>query len=257
MTSSNPPAIAPNSTKPNWFFGCILTIFAVLFGVLGVLDLIYGPIIAYVFLTVRMLSPANIATILIIACDCIIYFILAFRIKRQRWFVSLALLAVVWFILPLLLRFSINIATIRVRVDGYAMEPSLSNGSYILADRQAYQQHLPQRGDVIIFQFPAQPDADLIKRIIGLPGEVVKVDQGQVFIDGIPLDEPYISAQAVYKGEWTVPEGQYFVLGDNRNDSKDSHQWGFLPREYILAKAVWIYWPPVRFGKIADINFVP
>jgi signal peptidase I len=259
MTTPNPPAIAPNSTKPSWFPGCILTIFAVLFGILGTYDLVYGSIIAYIFFSVRILSPASIAVILIIACDCIIYFILAFRVKRQRWFVSLAFLAVIWLVLPLPFTFLINTATMRVRNDGFSMEPALSSGSYIIADRQAYQSHLPQRGDVIIFQLPgpANSDIQLIKRIIGVPGEVVKIDQGQVSINGVHLNEPYITEQAIYSGEWKVPNGQYFVLGDNRNDSKDSHQWGFLPQKYILAKAVWIYWPSTHFGKIADINFVP
>jgi len=257
MTISNPPIVAPNSTKPGMFPGCIITIFAFLFGILGILDLIYSSVIAYVFFSVRILSLASMAVILIIASDCIIYLFLAFRIKRQRWFISLAFLAIVWLILPLLLRFSINISTLRVRNDGYSMSPALSNGNYILADRQAYQKHLPQRGDIIIFHLPAPSNSDLIKRIIGLSGETVTIDKGQVSINGVPLDESYISSQAVYTGEWKVPEDQYFVLGDNRNESRDSHHWGTLPREYILAKAVWVYWPAVNFGKIANVNFAP
>lgn len=259
MTKSYPPATIQNSNKSNWLSGCILTLLAVLFGVLGVFDLIYGPMLAYIFFSGRMLSPASIAIILIIICDCIIYFVLAFRIKRQHWLVSLALLIIVWLVLPLPLRLLMNTTTMRVRNDGYSMEPSLSSGSYILADRKAYQQHLPQRGDLVIFQFPASSNSDtlLIKRVIGLPGEMVTIDQGQVSIDGVPLNEPYISEQAAYKGEWKIPESQYFVLGDNRNDSRDSHQWGFLPRDNILAKAVWIYWPSTHFGEIEDINFTP
>jgi len=257
MTTSNSSITATNSNKTNQFSGCILTLLAVLLGGLGVYNLIYGLVIAYVFFAARILSLANIATILIIAFDCIIYFFLAFRIKRQRWFISAVLLVTVWLILPMALYFSINVATARVRNDGYSMMPALANGSYILTDRQAYQQHLPQRGDIIIFISPTNKGQDLIKRVIGLPGETVKIAQGQVLIDGAPLNEPYISNQAVYKGEWKVPEGQYFVLGDNRNDSRDSHQWGFLPRENILAKAVWVYWPLAQFSNIADVNFLP
>jgi signal peptidase I len=204
-----------------------------------------------------MLSSASIATILIIVCDCIIYFFLAFRIKRQRWFISLALLAVVWLMLPMALRFSLNVATMRVRNDGYSMMPALTNGDYILADRLAYQKHLPKRGDIIILTSPTVTGRDLIKRIIGLPGETVKIAQGQVLINGVLLNEPYISVQAAYRGEWKIPQDQYFVLGDNRNDSQDSHQWGLLPKEYILAKAVWIYWPSAQFGRIEDINCSP
>jgi len=133
----------------------------------------------------------------------------------------------------------------------------LPDGSYVLANRQAYQHTEPKRGDIVIFQNPLSPNSDLLKRIIGLPGDIVLVDQGQVSINGTPIDEPYISEKPLYKGEWTVPKGQYFVLGDNRNNSKDSHQWGTLPRENIVAKAVWIYFPISNFGKIVDFNYAP
>lgn len=257
MTTSNPSITATNSNKTNQFLGCVLTLLAVLLGALGVYNLIYGSIIAYIFFAARILSLASIVMILILAFECIIYFFLALRLKSQRWFISVALLVMVWLILPLALYFSINAATARFRNDGYSMTPALANGNYILADRQTYQQHLPQRGDIIIFISPTNKGQDLVKRVIGLPSETVKIAQGQVFIDGVPLKEPYISNQALYRGEWKVPDGQYFVLGDNRNDSRDSHQWGFLPRENILAKAVWIYWPLAQFGKIADVNFSP
>lgn len=257
MTISNPPVAVQNSNKAIWLSGCLLTLLAVFFGLLGVYDLIYGSLITYIFFSARMLSLTTIAIILLIACDCMIYFVLAFRIKRQRWYVSVALLAVAWLVLSLPLAYLINTATMRNRIDGYSMEPALSAGNYILANRQAYDRDLPQRGDLVVFIFPLSTNSDemLIKRIIGLPGETIKIDQGQVLINGVPLSEPYISEQPIYKGEWKVPEDQYFVLGDNRNESKDSHQWGFLPREAIVAKAVWIYLPFDQFGIIPDINF--
>jgi len=96
-----------------------------------------------------------------------------------------------------------------------------------------------------------------LKRVIGLPGEVVTVKDGKVLINGTPINEPYLAEKPVYIGEWKVPENQYFVLGDRHNDSRDSHQWGTLPREYIIAKAVWIYFPFSNFGKIADVNYAP
>jgi signal peptidase I len=137
------------------------------------------------------------------------------------------------------------------------MGTTLPDGSYILADRLVYQQSEPQRDDIIIFRFPLDPREDLIKRVIGLPGESIAVKDGTVTINGTPLEEPYITAPPLYNGTWVVPEGQLFVLGDNRNDSRDSHQWGFLPRENIIAKAVWIYYPLDHFGKIVDVNFPP
>ena len=100
------------------------------------------------------------------------------------------------------------------------------------------------------------PENDLIKRVIGLPGETITVQDGIVSVNGTPLEESYITEPPVYNVTWDVPEDQYFVLGDNRNDSRDSHQWRFLPRENIIAKAVWIYYPLGDFGKI-DYGYFP
>lgn len=227
MTVPTSPSISSKSTIPAWRSGCI-SIFAVLFGILGIWNTILGLPIVFIFFSIPMLSPANIALVLVIASYCLIYFLLAFRVKRQRWFISLVLLAVVWLILPIAFRFLINTTTMRVRQDGYSMGSSLPNGSYILVDRRAYIQHSPRRGDIVIFSFPSSSDTTtlLIKRIIGLPGETITIDEGQVSIEGTPLDEPYVFAPATYSGEWEIVEGYYFVLGDNRPDSRDSHQWG-------------------------------
>jgi signal peptidase I len=124
------------------------------------------------------------------------------------------------------------------------MNPTLQNGEYILVNRLAYKTGQPERGDIIVFSFPADEGQDLIKRVIGLPGETVKIGDGIVTINGQKLREPYIAQDPLYYGEWTVPEGYLFVLGDNRNDSRDSHQWGLLPLENVIGKSVVIYWPP-------------
>jgi signal peptidase I len=138
------------------------------------------------------------------------------------------------------------------------MEPALPNGSYIIADTKAYQQRAPQRGDIVAFHLQDSPSSNstqlFVKRVIGLPGEIVTTDQGQVSIDGVPLNEPYIINPGSYNGEWHMVKDQYFVLGDNRGDSKDSHNWGGLPRENILAKVIWIYWPLDNFGEIPDVS---
>jgi signal peptidase I len=258
MTLLNPSPIAPNPPKPSKHSGCVLTIFAIAFAILGIYNLVFGSIIAYIFSSAGMFSPASITLVLIIACNCVIYFILALRIKRQRWFISLALLAVAWLVLPLPLLFLINTTTMRLRVDGYAMGATLPNGSYTLADKQVYQQNDPKRGDVVVFQSPVSPDSfTLIKRIIGLPGDVVSMNQGQVSINGALINEPYLSVKATYSGEWNIPQGEYFVLGDNRPDSSDSHLWGFVPRKNIMAKAVWVYFPLASFGKIIDFDTYP
>jgi len=256
MTMQNPSVPAPKATRPAWLSGC-LTIFAVLFVLLGIWDLFYGAVFTYIFASARMLSPAKLVWLLIILGDSLIYFFLAARLSRQHWFASVILLVLVWLVLPFALRFFINTTTMRVRNNGFSMMSALPNGDYILADREAYLRQLPQRGDVVLLRDPSSPDSAnlLIKRIIGLPGEVITVAQGQVLIDGVPLNEPYISSAMSYRGEWKLPEGQYFVLGDNRADSKDSHQWGLLPYENIIAKAAWVYWPFANFGEIASVNF--
>lgn len=147
-------------------------------------------------------------------------------------------------ILAVVLYFGINAISARVRVDGLSMNPTLQHGEYVLVSRLSYKTGVPARGDIIVFSFPMDQKQDLIKRVIGLPGETIEIRSGEVLVNGAKLDEPYIAQSPVYNGTWTVGEGQLFVLGDNRNDSKDSHQWGLLPIENVIGKALLIYWPP-------------
>jgi signal peptidase I len=153
-------------------------------------------------------------------------------------------------ILAVVLYFGINAVSARVRVDGFSMRPTLEDGEYILINKLAYKTDEPHRGDIVVFVFPVNPQEDLIKRVIGLPGETVSIHNGVVSVNGVALTEPYIASPPVYNDEWVVPEGQLFVLGDNRNDSRDSHQWGFLPIENVIGRAVLIYWPPEQWQVI-------
>jgi signal peptidase I len=148
--------------------------------------------------------------------------------------------------LAVVLFLAINAISARVRVDGFSMRPTLENGEFVLVNRLAYRFGEPERGDIIVFRSLLAPE-DLIKRVIGLPGDVVKVENGAVTINGITVNEPYIAASPYYSGTWEVPPGNLFVLGDNRNDSSDSHSWGFLPTENIVGKAVLVYWPFSNF----------
>lgn len=150
-------------------------------------------------------------------------------------------------LLAVVLYLAINAVSARVRVDGTSMVPTLQNGEYILINKLAYRLGQPERGDIIVFSYPDDNGQDLIKRVIGLPGDTVKIENGVVTIDAQILEEPYIAQPPIYSGEWTVPEGSLFVLGDNRNDSRDSHQWGLLPQENIIGKSVLIYWPPAEW----------
>jgi signal peptidase I len=137
----------------------------------------------------------------------------------------------------------------RYRIDGSSMNPTLIDGEYLLINNVSYYLNEPQRGDIIVFHHP-RGDINLIKRVIGLPGDHIEVSNQQVKINGIPLDEPYIKDPPRYSGSWDVPEGEYFVLGDNRNNSSDSHSWSFLPEKNIVGKAMFIYWPPGEWDTV-------
>ncbi len=158
-------------------------------------------------------------------------------------------LAVVLFIV-------INAVSARVRVDGTSMTPTLHDGEFVLVNKLAYHNSLPTRGDIIVFQSVNQKNLDLIKRVIGLPGDKILVQGGKVSVNAQVLAEPYIAAPPNYAGEWTVPSGDLFVLGDNRNDSSDSHQWGFLPMVNVVGKSLLIYWPPPEWAMIDHIKII-
>ncbi len=159
------------------------------------------------------------------------------------------LLAVVLFLV-------INALTARVRVDGFSMRPTLEDGEYVLVNRLAYRFGEYARGDVVVFRFPIDPSQDFIKRIIGLPGDVVSIADGVVSVNGQPLSEDYIAAAPLYSGQWVVPEGHLFVLGDNRNDSSDSHSWGMVPVENVIGKAVLVYWPFTNIMLIDHLDLI-
>jgi signal peptidase I len=144
-------------------------------------------------------------------------------------------------ILAIALYFLIDAVIARVRVENISMQPTLQPGEFIVVNKLAYKFSDFQRGDVVVFHF--NPQEDYIKRIIGIPGDTVEVSDGVVKVNGVSLEEPYISAPPVYSGSWQVPEGMVFVLGDNRNQSSDSHRWGFVARDSIVGKALVVYWP--------------
>jgi signal peptidase I len=125
------------------------------------------------------------------------------------------------------------------------MQPTLYEGDFVIVNKLAYRLGQISRGDVIVFKFPLDPEREpYIKRVIGLPGETVMVQDGRVTVDGIAVREPYINAIPRYAGVWEVPEDSVFVLGDNRNNSSDSHSWGTVPIEMIIGRAEVVYWPP-------------
>ena len=148
----------------------------------------------------------------------------------------------------------INTISARVRVDGFSMLPTLHDGEFVLVNKLAYKWGTPTRGDIIVFRSTTTADLDLIKRIMGVPGDKISIRNGQVTINGMTLNEPYISAEPNYTGDWQVPDGYLFVLGDNRNDSSDSHAWGFLPQKNVIGKAMLIYWPPPEWAMVDHVQ---
>jgi len=156
-------------------------------------------------------------------------------------------------ILAVVIWLAVNFATARFIVEGSSMEPNFHTGQMLIVSRLTYMLDEPKRGDVIVFQFPGNLADDYIKRIIGTPGDEVVIEDGTVFVNGVQLTEPYISSDPGFNhqtGRWTVPEGNYFVMGDNRGHSSDSRSWGMLPREDIIGKAWLAYWPPSDWGII-------
>lgn len=163
-------------------------------------------------------------------------------------------------ILTLVIFFLIQTVIRNFRVVGTSMVDNLHDGQYLIIDKLTYNPFVSnvvgvgglQRGDVIVFEPPNRPDEDYVKRIIGLPGETVEITNGQVFINGQLLAEPFQPNPGSYTmaNPVVVPEGQVFVLGDNRNNSNDSHNWGTLPIENIVGRAWLSYWPPEAWGFI-------
>ena len=144
-----------------------------------------------------------------------------------------------------------------------SMIHTLQIGDKLLVDKIYYKFTELTRTDIVVFAPP--PDAqvggnktDFIKRVVGLPGDKVQVTDGVVFVNDQPLDEPYINQEPNYNfGPVTVPEGSLFVLGDNRNNSFDSHAWGFVPMKNIKGRAFFMYWPFDRIGLIEKTVYGP
>ncbi len=137
------------------------------------------------------------------------------------------------------------------RVVGTSMEPNLHNGQYLIIDKISYKLGGPHRGDVVVFEPPYRPGEDYVKRMIGLPGDLVEIRQGNVFINGELLPQPYGVRPGSYSMEpRRVGPDEYFVLGDNRNSSSDSHTWGMVPAANVVGRAWISYWPPSLWGVI-------
>jgi len=145
-----------------------------------------------------------------------------------------------------------------VKVEGTSMEPGLSDNERIFINKFTYKLNLGdiRRGDTVVFWYPGDTTKSYIKRVIALPGDRIRIQRGQVYINGSPLLEDYVAEKFRDPGTWaegrevSVPLGDYFVLGDHRNSSSDSRSWGWVPRDNIYGKAVFVYWPLDKMGRV-------
>lgn len=152
-------------------------------------------------------------------------------------------------VLTVLMFLVIRTAVQNFNIDGHSMEPSLHDTELIIVDKWSYLAHPPARGDVIVFIAPPAPSQDYIKRVVGLPGDVITIRDNVIFVNNRPLNERYVSAvnqgainNKVFQN-MIIPANSYFVLGDNRRGSSDSRDWGCLPKQNIIGRAAVVYWP--------------
>lgn len=142
------------------------------------------------------------------------------------------------------------------KVSGNSMFPTFHNGDYILTDKVSYKLSTPKRGDVIVFHNPKDTSQDFIKRILAIPGDSIKVENNHVFVNGQQLDEYYLPPNTpTHPGNFLTEgvsakagEDEFFALGDNRDHSSDSREWGVVPKRDIIGKAFFRYWPPKAIG---------
>jgi signal peptidase I len=149
-------------------------------------------------------------------------------------------------VMTLLLFIIVHLIVQNYYVNGPSMRPTLHTSEYILVDKAQYLFSRPQRGDVIVFEYPLDTTLDYVKRVIGVPGDTVTVQaNGQVTVDNVAIKEPYVNDldNPYEPATWVLKSNQYFVLGDNRGDSSDSRDWGPVPSQDIIGKAVLVYWP--------------
>jgi len=142
-----------------------------------------------------------------------------------------------------------------VKVEGTSMMPGLTDQERIFINKFTYRFGLGsiERGDTVVFEFPGDTSKSYIKRVIGLPGDRIRIERGQVYVNGQPLEEDYVEPDYrddVSKSEVVVDPDEYYVLGDHRNSSSDSRVWGTVKRKFIYGKAVFCYWPLNKMGRL-------
>ncbi|MBQ9030851.1 MAG: signal peptidase I [Parasporobacterium sp.] len=171
--------------------------------------------------------------------------------KKMNPFLEWVLIIVIAVAAALFINFVIIINSV---VPSGSMESTIMTNSRMMGLRVTYWFSDPQQGDIIVFKYPDDTSQNFVKRVIGTPGDIVEIKGGVTYVNGEVLDEPYLNETPKNKdyGPYEVPEGCYFVMGDNRNNSHDSRFWKntFVPRNYVLGKALFCYWPINRIGAL-------
>ena len=140
------------------------------------------------------------------------------------------------------------------RVEGTAMAPTVNNRDRLIVNKLAYRIGTPQVGDMVMLYYPLNPDKSFIKRLIAEEGDQIRIVDGHVYRNDVPINDDYVPSEFRSHDDYgpqVVPQGYYFVMGDHRNNSSDSRHWGFVPRKYIIGKVVYRWWP---FGAAGDVR---
>jgi signal peptidase I len=161
------------------------------------------------------------------------------RYELVAWFKTLASAAVY---ATLIVTFGFQVA----RVEGMSMAPTLEDQDRLIVNKLIYRFGEPRRSDIVMLYYPLNPDKSFVKRVIAEEGDSVRVVQGRVYVNDVPVPDDYVPSQYRSHDDWgpqVIPEGYYFVLGDHRNNSSDSRHWGYVPKKYIIGKVQLRWWP--------------
>jgi len=161
------------------------------------------------------------------------------RNELVAWFKTLASAAVY---ATLIVTFGFQVA----RVEGMSMAPTLADQDRLIVNKLAYRIGEPRRSDIVMLYYPIDPAKSFVKRVVGEEGDTVRIVDGRVFVNEVPMPDEYVPTEFRGHDDWgpqVVPEGYYFVMGDHRNNSSDSRHWGYVPKRYIIGKVQLRWWP--------------
>ena len=170
------------------------------------------------------------------------------EVWRDEFFAWVRTLASAAVYATLIVTFGFQVA----RVEGQSMAPTLADQDRLIVNKLRYRLTSPQRGDIVMLYYPLNPDKSFVKRVIAEEGDTVRVVDGRVYVNDVPVRDDFVPAEYRSHDDWgpqVIPEGYYFVMGDHRNNSSDSRHWGFVPKKYIIGK-VQIRWWPVPHARV-------